>query len=102
MSLQIAVNTVVHPFNFYLGNKIHQGMTFQGKLYQLLREFEPGENAKAYILGCKLSAKGMDVVLTNDGHVSRIWVDLRPERGIKAAKAIASALPGNPSHGLNV
>jgi hypothetical protein len=90
MPLQITSSKVVYPFKFCLNSNIQQGMTFQGKLYQLLREFEPQQKGKAYVLGCQLSARGMHVVLSSDGTNCALWVDLRPEHGIQVARAIAS------------
>ncbi len=74
---------LLHPFNFYDGGNVYQGMSHQGRLYKLLHTFNVSDRPRSYALGCELSYQGFQVVISVSLRQYKVWVnvaaDLTPE-----------------------
>jgi hypothetical protein len=66
----------IRLFSFYFEGSIYQGMSYQGKLYKLIKSFDARERLKAYALGCEISNRDHHVAITVSTEKYRVWVDL--------------------------
>lgn len=69
----------VHLFNFYMGEKIRQGMRHKDGLYGLAQDFSAQMRLEAYRYASELAASGLPVVMTASAHGYRVWVSLQVE-----------------------
>ncbi|NJL35922.1 MAG: hypothetical protein HC840_01560 [Leptolyngbyaceae cyanobacterium RM2_2_4] len=66
----------IRLFSFYFEGSIYQGMSYQGKLYKLIKSFDAEERLKSYTLGCEISNQNYHVAITVSTEKYRVWVDL--------------------------
>lgn len=64
-------------FKFWFNGNIRQGMYFQNELYCKLQTFDIQQRSHVYQLGCKLTKKNAQVVLTCTQETCSLWGSLR-------------------------
>lgn len=67
----------IRPFNFYRDGSVHQGMSYQQRLYRLIEQFKVCRRLQAYDLGCSLATQDNAVAITVSEHAYKVWVELR-------------------------
>ena len=60
-------------------------MHFQNEFYYRLKQTTPEYRTRLYQMGCQLTQKGADVVLTVDEQHCSLWANIRYSKGITHA-----------------
>ena len=75
----IVHETLASLFNFYQEGQIYQGMSCQKRLYKLMSTHTIESRLQAYAVGCELSGRGNQVVITVSPKHYKVWVGLRSQ-----------------------
>lgn len=66
----------IHPFNFYYGHSIREGMSYRSKLYCLGQSFEIAQRPQAFAWACAMSHRGIESVISKSQSCYKVWIDM--------------------------
>jgi hypothetical protein len=69
--------SLIRVFSFYFEGKIHEGMSYKGKLYRLIQTFNIQQHSAIADLVYRLGKQGIYTAVTHSEQNCRVWVDLR-------------------------
>lgn len=91
---KVVLQQFVSFFQFAREGQIRKGISYQGRLYELVEKFSVSDRMAAYELGYQLMRQGEDVIITVSAHHYSLWSPLATENSVPAANRslVASTL----------
>jgi hypothetical protein len=71
--------TLTRTFKFYHDGDVRLGMSYRQQLYRLIEHYPTASRLQAYNLGCSLSHRNNQVVVTVSDRDYKVWLELRSQ-----------------------
>lgn len=68
---------LLHPFQFYMGSAVEEGVRYESELYGFVHQFAPEFKLQACQLACELILQGALVIVSTSSTRCVVWVSLR-------------------------
>ena len=90
---KVLLETDINIFKFWFNGALQDGLHYHNELFYRALVVEPEQRPRLYHLGCKLSDKGGETLITLADQGSSLWVSLR-------SQAVLAQIQENPVSGL--